>query len=65
MVSPTGRVTQSGPSVQNVPVRTDEGRAIREAFTGQLGSVTGRWTSNEANFEEQPPNEAQMKRNKL
>ena len=29
---PTGRTPDKGPNIQNVPVRTEEGRKIRDAF---------------------------------
>ena len=33
----TGRMATTNPSIQNIPVRTDEGRAIRRAFTAAKG----------------------------
>ena len=35
----TGRISSSEPNLQNIPVRTDEGREIRRAFLSQPGWV--------------------------
>ena len=35
----TGRLSSSNPNVQNIPVRTEEGRRIRAAFTAPPGHV--------------------------
>lgn len=38
-VTATGRLSSTDPNIQNIPIRTEEGRQIRAAFTGGKGNL--------------------------
>lgn len=38
-MTPTGRLTKSQPNLQNIPIRTEEGRKVKEAYMGDMGDI--------------------------
>jgi DNA polymerase-1 len=40
----TGRLASSDPNLQNIPVRTERGRAVRKAFVPREPDALGEWT---------------------
>jgi len=40
----TGRLASSDPNLQNIPIRTERGRRLRQAFVPRLPDTHGEWT---------------------
>lgn len=40
MISPTGRLIDYKPPMQNIPIRTDEGKKIKESFLKDIVFMT-------------------------
>jgi DNA polymerase-1 len=50
VVAATGRLASSDPNLQNIPVRTERGRALRKAFVPKSPDEHGRWVLLSADY---------------
>jgi DNA polymerase-1 len=46
----TGRLASSDPNLQNIPIRTERGRALRKAFVPRVPDELGRWVLLSADY---------------
>jgi DNA polymerase-1 len=50
VVAATGRLSSSDPNLQNIPIRTERGRALRKAFVPRLPDSHGEWVLLSADY---------------
>jgi DNA polymerase-1 len=50
VVAATGRLSSSDPNLQNIPIRTERGRALRKAFVPRLPDAHGEWVLLSADY---------------
>ncbi len=50
VVAATGRLASSDPNLQNIPIRTERGRALRKAFVPREPDAHGRWVLLSADY---------------